>query len=262
MGFWARQNFSCCGSCAGYELAIRAGKYAEASVGRSWVRPVLGCVTFNKQTGERKRVGRDFHLQFGPLETTAYGRIGMSTEACGRLVCEVLAKHGVPHEWDGSPDTCIKVVQEASRRDDRSIADSGTKSVLDWNHRTNGTIPVPRRRTRIMSTASKSSPLIACLANHHSLRCRSLAGKIADIGDDLAEFDDTPQEVNDALLTAMKAVQVAQKALTAHAEGFRSSRTASVEANRQAREAAKAARQLAKAAAKAVTAPAEAPAVS
>lgn len=106
-GMIARQRFSCCHSCAGYELAdeihtkVKAGKLDPGTFG--------GVVFTTKQDTmiERRRV-RNLYLSFGPVthDKTTYGP---KTKAVGKAICQVFDEVGVPYEWDGDPMTSIKI---------------------------------------------------------------------------------------------------------------------------------------------------------
>ena len=107
MGYIAREDFACCGGCAGYELtqlaedAIDRGRRAES---------IRGAVYYHRQDTERFAAGEDFCLGYGPLGSVKYGDLGLPTERVGREVVEVLGSHGVATEWDGDGDKRIKVL--------------------------------------------------------------------------------------------------------------------------------------------------------
>jgi hypothetical protein len=105
-GLLARQSFMCCSSCAGYQMALDAKKLDDAG------KAPTGCVFYHKQDAENLREGQDFYLAFGQI--THYGDEGKQTHygdtaAVGKLVVDVLSRHGVKTEWDGNPNTRIKV---------------------------------------------------------------------------------------------------------------------------------------------------------
>lgn len=108
VGLLARQSFLCCSSCAGYQMALDAKAAADKG------NPPKGCCFYHKQDAENLREGQDFYLAFGVVEyhgdggaKTVYGE---DTAAIGRQVVEILNRHGVRTEWDGSENTRIKVV--------------------------------------------------------------------------------------------------------------------------------------------------------
>jgi hypothetical protein len=103
-GLVARQNFSCCGSCAGYELttdivAMPAKKRAN----------VKGVCFYHRQDAERLNRGGDLYLGFGPVDSTEHGQIGLETVQVGRLVVRALELAGLGYEWDGTASQCILV---------------------------------------------------------------------------------------------------------------------------------------------------------
>lgn len=111
-GLIARQRFSCCRSCAGYELAT----YASDAVDKDSRQKdkIKGCVFYTRQSDFVEKYGRSYracslYLSFGQLETTKHGGIGLETVEVGKLVCECLKEVGLPFEWDGNPDECILV---------------------------------------------------------------------------------------------------------------------------------------------------------
>ncbi len=114
LGYLAREDFSCCSGCAGYELtelavqAIKAGRTAESI--RGWIA--------QHEDAENFASDRDFYLAYGPMESTEFGMIGRSDEEVGREVVQVLAKHGVQTEWNGDGRTRI-LVRVASVSDPR-----------------------------------------------------------------------------------------------------------------------------------------------
>lgn len=107
VGLLARQSFLCCQSCAGYQIALDGKKLLDAG------KPPKGCVYYHKQDTENLRDGHDFYLAFGQIEYHGDGnevtKIGDDTAAVGKLVVDVLNRHGVETEWDGDPNRRIKV---------------------------------------------------------------------------------------------------------------------------------------------------------
>lgn len=100
MGFIARMNFSCCSSCASYELGDR------------WDREPLkkGVVYYHRQNEE-------YYNECGCLTVHYFGgRTGDSreeasdkTKQVGDIVINLLAKRGMVYRWDGSPGSTIEV---------------------------------------------------------------------------------------------------------------------------------------------------------
>jgi hypothetical protein len=116
-GLIARQNFSCCGGCAGYEITEDAVKLVKKG------RKVNGSVFYHRQDTERFMDGETLFLAYGPLESTELGTIGLSTEAVGTLVMAALEAEGLHPSWNGDPDARIELdpaehaVQMAYARD-------------------------------------------------------------------------------------------------------------------------------------------------
>lgn len=80
LGYIAREDFACCGTCAGYELTM----LAEEAIDRG--RPaesIRGAVFYHRQDAERFALGEDFHLGYGQLHSRKYGRSG-SPDRAGR----------------------------------------------------------------------------------------------------------------------------------------------------------------------------------
>lgn len=111
-GFIARQNYKCCGSCAGYALAERV----KEDVLNGGELPVNG-VYYHQQDNDA--FGRD-----GNLTSTLYLRHGIDVildpdlkppleyvsnpESTGVIV-EALRKQGLDAEWTGDMGRCIEV---------------------------------------------------------------------------------------------------------------------------------------------------------
>lgn len=106
-GLIARQNFSCCGNCAGYEIAT----YITHAINHGMSRQaVAGCVFYTRQDTVALRRGRGhMYLSYGPLETKDLGTVGLPTIEVGQIICTVLRESGIKYEWDGNPDTRIAI---------------------------------------------------------------------------------------------------------------------------------------------------------
>lgn len=114
-GYIARQNFSCCRNCAGYELATNVSSMPDSK--RVKVR---GCVFYTRQDGEAfaeprgrarfyRKPAEGLYLSFGPLDTTAHGQVGVDTKQVGEETVEACRAFGLNVEWDGNPNTRIFV---------------------------------------------------------------------------------------------------------------------------------------------------------
>ena len=114
-GFIAKQNFSCCGSCAGYEIAAQVKEMSEAKRAR-----VQGTVFYTKQDAARMRdSGRGWSyrpgsnklfLAYGPVSVHEVGEFGVPVTESGYLIKAALEKQGLQVEWDGDPVKKIGVV--------------------------------------------------------------------------------------------------------------------------------------------------------
>jgi hypothetical protein len=109
-GLVARQTFSCCRSCAGFELAtnLKAKTQAEKEACK-------GCAFYTKQDAPPREDSRDFrffeglYISYGPLGVSGEKDYGLPTEEVGAIVKRCLEKEGLEVEWDGSPEARIFV---------------------------------------------------------------------------------------------------------------------------------------------------------
>lgn len=104
-GLMARQNFSCCSSCAGYALAKAAVDQPAKKRAK-----IQGTCFYHRQDADNLRDGHDLMLRYGPLDTEEHGQIGLETVEVGRLVVDCLAVAGLNYEWSGNPRECITVL--------------------------------------------------------------------------------------------------------------------------------------------------------
>ena len=95
-GFIARQNFMCCGNCAGYDIATIVSKMPEKKRAK-----VKGCVFYHHQDNDRLKETGKVMLAYGPLETSAHGTVGLPDVEVGRRVVEVLKQVGLTVDWNG-----------------------------------------------------------------------------------------------------------------------------------------------------------------
>ncbi|MGL4808389.1 MAG: DUF6891 domain-containing protein [Giesbergeria sp.] len=103
-GLVARQNFSCCGSCAASELttdivAMPTKKRAK----------VKGVCFYHWQDAKRHMSGDDLMLRYGPVASKEHGQIGLDAVQVGRLVTSCLTQAGLAWEWNGNVSQCILV---------------------------------------------------------------------------------------------------------------------------------------------------------
>lgn len=103
-GLIAKQNFSCCSSCAGYDIATKVTAMPAKKRAK-----INGACTYNRQDTARMEAGRDLYLGFGPIGTQAHGDIGLTTVQVGQLVVLCLAQAGLAYEWNGEASQRILV---------------------------------------------------------------------------------------------------------------------------------------------------------
>jgi hypothetical protein len=106
-GIVARQNFSCCGSCAGYEIATDITAMTPTRRAK-----VQGCAFYTKQEWSRFEGSRNpqgIHIPYGQVGTQAHGDVGLTTSAVGQIVATCLKEAGLEVEWDGTPEKTIYV---------------------------------------------------------------------------------------------------------------------------------------------------------
>ena len=106
----ARQNFRCCQSCAGYEIATDVEKKLDAG------KVVAGWVFYHHQDhnsafeGSRRYPAKgELYLSYTGGSTSKYEKNGLQTVEIGKIVAAVLTSVGLVFEWDGSSDTRILV---------------------------------------------------------------------------------------------------------------------------------------------------------
>ena len=106
LGYVAKQNYLCCSSCAGAQIAhdIRNMSLADRA-------KVKGCVFYHKQGGDSMRDYGRFMLHFGPVKVDNE-TIGSMAWACGIDACRALGDAGLKFEWNQKPDSCIEVIND------------------------------------------------------------------------------------------------------------------------------------------------------
>src|SRR5574343_111634 len=120
-GLIARQSFSCCGSCGGYEIA----RQVTAMIDAGKPEPT-GCVFYHRQDTARFSKGGDLFLAYGQIGTQKHGDIGMTTEQVGKAVVKCLHDAGLEYEWDGDENTRILVIN-AEGRAEKARQEEATK---------------------------------------------------------------------------------------------------------------------------------------
>lgn len=103
-GILARQNFSCCSGCAGYELADKMDDLRRAD------KAVRGAVFYHRQATEQLVSRGEVYLGFGCDANAASNEPeGVRTRVVGCFMIEALDDAGLAVEWNGSPHKCILV---------------------------------------------------------------------------------------------------------------------------------------------------------
>ncbi len=102
-GLVARQNFSCCGSCVGYEIATDIK--AMPAHARARVR---GTAFYTRQAAAdfTRRGFNGLYIPYGPVDVDDT-QVGLDTVAVGQIVATSLREAGIEVEWDGSAERTI-----------------------------------------------------------------------------------------------------------------------------------------------------------
>ena len=96
-GIVARQNFACCMNCGQVEIADEI-KLAQK------LRKIIGYTFYHMQDTASACETGSFWLAYGSLS-----RKDNDTAAVGHAVAEAIRSVGLNVEWDGSPDTRIRI---------------------------------------------------------------------------------------------------------------------------------------------------------
>ncbi len=112
-GIMARHNWACCGTCGRAEIPDEF-----ARIGGVWDGvPVIGYVFYHEQDSESAAAGSSLYFNYGsceesPDEATYFQR----STAIATRACEIIAKHGLEVEWDGSIRTRPRIAMTWQRR--------------------------------------------------------------------------------------------------------------------------------------------------
>ena len=91
----ARQNYMCCGGCAGAQI------FEDAKV-----RCLDGGVFFHRQEGDRLREGQEeVYLAYGSVDENS-----LPVARVGEMIREEAERVGLEVKWDGDPSKCVVVV--------------------------------------------------------------------------------------------------------------------------------------------------------
>ena len=105
-GLIAKQNFSCCGSCASYEIGEQAKTRAK-----KFGKFPKGSVFYNRQSTESMEITGTVYLSYGAF----YSRNDIKRKECfddveiGKLIVEKMKEVGLKTKWDGDADKCVQV---------------------------------------------------------------------------------------------------------------------------------------------------------
>lgn len=113
-GFVARQNFSCCGTCAWCELATMIGE--RVTNGRVKVDAVRGVVFFHRQDAAHLDNDGGCFIAFGAVFVSELDRrVGDDAAESGRVVNATFHRHGFNTIWDGNPDKRIYLIVDPAK---------------------------------------------------------------------------------------------------------------------------------------------------
>ena len=132
LGLVSRQNYYCCGGCAGAAIADDLGtKFTKLWDTKGPVAAkrafdsCKGCVFYTQQDrGNLARSGK-LWLSYGPVCSSEAGDVGMSDVEVGNMIVEVLEALCIRYEWDGKGETRIMVDfrdQQKIKRDEEQQA--------------------------------------------------------------------------------------------------------------------------------------------
>ncbi len=112
-GYIARQSFSCCNNCAGYEIATELTKKIEKDP--SVRDKISGVVNYSVQSKNDLVERGLLYLQFGNIETVKFGDIGKDSKEVGKDILQALADVGLQFHWEGDITQCIAVGPESHK---------------------------------------------------------------------------------------------------------------------------------------------------
>lgn len=118
MGYIAKKNFSCCQSCAGYEIASSLGEVIKGDPGKK--SKVRGCVFYHHQDNAGLKESGELMLSYGVLGVSGDGDVGIPTVEQGKEIVRALGDEGCRVEWDGTEDTRILVHLPGAKEERRS----------------------------------------------------------------------------------------------------------------------------------------------
>lgn len=110
-GIIARQNFSCCQTCALAQLNIDL----KAMTAKKKMK-THGYCFYHSQDNDALKAGKDFHLAFGWTgEVTETSPSKHAENNVGTLIQQTLKSHGIDSIWNGTLDARIRVINHIKK---------------------------------------------------------------------------------------------------------------------------------------------------
>jgi len=106
-GFLARMNFSCCASCAGFELAEIAEGLIDA--GKRSAESIKGAVYYHRQDKDSMYSSGWLHIRYCSLTIKKNKEIGIDAKKIGEAVCALLKNAKLGYMWNGDSGKTIQV---------------------------------------------------------------------------------------------------------------------------------------------------------
>lgn len=99
LGILARHNFSCCGSCAPGDCAEEYER-----LNRQWNGvPITGYIYYHQQDADNAADSNYVHIGFGSFsQEKRFKKHAAASVEIARRALEVIQRHGLTYEWDGS----------------------------------------------------------------------------------------------------------------------------------------------------------------
>jgi hypothetical protein len=113
IGIMARHNWTCCGTCGRAEMPDEFNRIDGMWDGV----PVIGYVFYHQQDSENAAEGSSLYINYGSCEEApdeaTYSQMSVSI---AQTACEVIKKHGLDVDWDGSISTRPRIEITWQRR--------------------------------------------------------------------------------------------------------------------------------------------------
>lgn len=99
MGIMARHNWTCCGNCGAAEMPDELKRLK----GKINNKPIIGYIFYHQQGTDNAGDNRGVHFSFGSTQgADSEAEYEAKSIAIARTACDVLAKHGLRTNWDGT----------------------------------------------------------------------------------------------------------------------------------------------------------------